>query len=201
MTKNYIFDFGNVLANFHADDLTSPFLADSEEKKLIADIVFDRLYWDRLDDGTITDDEVKEGICGRLSPEHHEVACKVYDNWIQTISPVRGMTELVKDISKTGAGLYLLSNISRGFARDYPTVLWIKELLSLFDGMVFSGVIGLVKPDKAIFRHLLCEFDLRPEDCIFIDDSSVNILGAKEVGIDGYLFDGDAYKLRQYLGF
>lgn len=199
MIHNYIFDFGNVLAEFHPEKLTAPFIKDEELRKKIAEIVFDRLYWDKLDDGSITDEEVREGIRSRVLKEYSDVACEVYDNWVQSLTPISGMTELIADLKNENRKLYLLSNISIGFAESYKEVIWIRELLSNFDGLVFSGPIGLIKPDKAIFEHLLRNYDLTPEDCLFIDDSSKNIEGAKQVGIQGYLFDGDAEKLRSYL--
>ena len=36
-------------------------------------------------------------------------------------------------------------------------------------------------------------------ETLFIDDSVINIAGAERYGIKGYLFDGDARKLRKYL--
>ena len=200
MIKNYIFDFGNVLAEFYPENLTAPYVKDEEMKKRLSEIVFDRLYWDKLDDGTITDDEVKEGIRSRVSAEEGEVACRVYDNWIDSLSPVKDMQQLIFDMKKSGKKLYLLSNISKGFAENYNKTKWIKELFDNFDGMVFSGTIGKIKPDKDIFEHLLKTFNLNADECIFIDDSKKNIDGAKASGINGYLFDGDAKKLREYLG-
>lgn len=201
MIKNYIFDFGNVLAQFYPDKLTAPFVKDEETNKRIREVVFDRLYWDKLDWGHITDDEVKAGICSRLSEEDGKIGCMVYDNWVKTMIPVKDMEKLVKDIHNSGSKLYLLSNISIGFAKTYCEVKWIKELFDNFDGLVLSGTIGKAKPNKDIFEHLLKEFDLNPDECLFIDDSPKNIEGAKEVGIDGYIFDGDAHKLREFLGF
>ena len=58
----------------------------------------------------------------------------------------------------------------------------------------------MVKPNSNIFEHLMKSFKLKANECLFIDDSQKNIDGAKKVGIDGYLFDGDAKKLRNYLG-
>ena len=199
MIKNYIFDFGNVLAEFYPEKLTAPYVKDDEMKKRLSEIVFDRFYWDKLDDGTITDDEVKEGIRGRVSDEEGEVACQVYDNWINSLSPVKDMQQLIFNMKKSGKKLYLLSNISKGFVENYSKTKWIKELFDNFDGMVFSGVIGKIKPDKDIFEHLLKTFNLNADECIFIDDSQKNIDGAKKVGIKGYLFDGDAKNLREYL--
>ncbi len=200
MIKNYIFDFGNVLAQFYPDKLTAPFVPDKEMQKNISEIVFDRVYWDKLDKGGITDDEVKAEICSRVPKELGDLACKVYDNWVNTLTPVENMQQLIRDIHKTDKKLYLLSNISVGFANGYKNVKWIKELLDCFDGLVFSGTIEMTKPNKEIFEYLLKKFNLKAEECLFIDDSAVNIDGAKAIGIKGYLFDGNAKKLRDYLG-
>ena len=200
MIENYIFDFGNVIAEFYPDKLTAPFVSSEDERKIISEVVFDRIYWDRLDDGSITDDEVKEKICARLPQDLGEVACKVYDNWINSLTPVPNMKELISDIKKSGKKVYLLSNISRGFAQNYKNTKWIAEILENFDGLVFSGPIGIVKPSAEIFEHLLCKYNLKAEECLFIDDSQKNINGAAASGINGYLFDGNAQKLREYIG-
>lgn len=199
MIKNYIFDFGNVLAEFCPDKLTAPFVKNEKERKYISEIVFDRLYWDRLDAGTITDAQVKSEICIRVPKEMQELACSVYDGWIENLTPVDGMQQLVADIGKTDKRMFVLSNISIGFAKSYDKVSWIKELLSHFDGAVFSGTVGMVKPDTKIFRHLLYTFGIKADESLFIDDSPKNIEGAERIGIRGYLFDGNSEKLREYL--
>ena len=200
MIKNYIFDFGNVLANFYEEMLTEPYVQDEVLRKTISTVVFDRLYWDKLDDGSITDDEVKAEIRRRLPKEHGELGCLVYDSWVKTLTPVPGMPELVADLKRAGKKLYLLSNISIGFGETYQEVPWIRELLECFDGLVLSGQIGMVKPHREIFEHLLDTYSLEAKECLFIDDREENLKGAKEVGIGGYLFDGTAEKLRTYLG-
>ncbi len=199
MIKNYIFDFGNVIAEFNPQKLTAPYISDEETKMNISDIVFDRLYWDRLDLGTITDEEVKESIKRRVPDELKDISCTVYDNWINNLTPVLGIQELICDIHKSGKKLYVLSNISTGFKNGYHKVEWINELFSLFDGMVFSGEIGIVKPDKEIFEYILAEYNLKREECLFIDDSKINIKGAMDANIKGYLFDGNTEKLREYI--
>lgn len=199
MIQNYIFDFGNVLANFYEEMLTEPYVADATLRKTISEVVFDRLYWDKLDDGTITDQEVRDEIRRRLPGEYGDLGCLVYDSWVKTLTPVTGMSELVAELKGRGKKLYLLSNISIGFAETYQEVPWLKELLEQFDGLVFSGVIGMVKPNRDIFEYLLHTYSLKAEECIFIDDRKENLQGAEKVGIGGYLFDGDAETLRSYL--
>ncbi len=199
MIRNYIFDFGNVLARFYPEELTRASVKKEENVKLIAEVVFDRLYWDRLDDGTISDEEVKAGIKSRLPEDLREEAINAYEGWIDNLVPINGMRELIADIKKRGAKLYLLSNISIGFAENYHKTEWIRELFSLFDGLVFSGPIGIVKPQPEIFEHLLNKYSLNREECIFIDDSEKNMIGAEKVGIKTYLFDGDVEKLKKMI--
>jgi len=199
MIKNYIFDFGRVLVDFDADYLTSVYVDNEDDRKAISEVVFDRLYWDRLDDGTITDDEVKKSVCARLPENLHALACEVYDGWINNLPQIAGMRELIVDIKSRGGKLFLLSNISKGFADNYKSQPELDALLALFDGLVFSGSIGLIKPDKEIFLYLLEKFQIKAEESIFIDDSMKNISGAKAAGIDGYLFDGDVEKLCDFL--
>ncbi len=196
MYKNYIFDFGQVIVKFEPEFMTKAYINDSKDVKAVEDIIFDRLYWDKLDEGTITDDEVKQGICSRLPERLKEKACLVYDNWYKNLPFIDGIPELLKEIKANGGKLYLLSNISKGFAENYKNVPEISEILNLFDGLVFSGPIGIVKPNKEIFEHLLLKYNLGPEECVFIDDNKNNINGAKNVGINAILFDGDVSRLK-----
>ena len=199
MIKNLIFDFGNVLGQCYSDHLTATYVEDIDEKNMIRDIVFDRLYWDRLDRGSITDEEVIAGFCSRLPEELHEDAKIVYANWVNTMTPVPGMSRLIRELKQKGYKLYLLSNISIGFAQTYHSVPWIRSLFEQFDGLVLSGTIRMAKPDREIFEYVLTKFDLKAEECLFIDDIHKNLDGANLVGIHGYHFDGDVKKLKNYI--
>lgn len=199
MIKNIIFDFGGVLGQFNEEVLITPYVNDKIMSSQISEVVFDRLYWDRLDLGTISDEEVREGIKSRMTPDLVDISLKIYNNWIYNLKPVYGMCEVVKEASNKGFKLYLLSDISRGFSTDYKKVEWISDLFSYFEGLVFSGVEGLVKPHKATFENLLSKYNLNAEECLFIDDREVNVSGAKHCGIAGYVFDGDSLRLKEYL--
>lgn len=199
MFKNYIFDFGNVLIKFDPYYMVSAFVSDEEDKKLLVPIIFDRLYWNGLDDGSLSHQEAKEAFLKRIPQRLHKSACEIYDNWIKNIPEIEGMSELLDELKDKGAKLYLLSNISNYFAENYESVPEIVEIFSKFEGLVFSAPIKMTKPSREIFEHLLYKFNLKAEDCFFIDDSDKNIAGAKAAGIDGYLFDGDSTKLKKAL--
>ena len=81
MYTDLIFDFGQVIVHFDPIYMTSRYVKDENDINLVSDVVFDRLYWDELDMGTITDDEVVAGICERLPERLHNAAVNVYNNW------------------------------------------------------------------------------------------------------------------------
>lgn len=199
MLKNFIFDFGWVLVKFDSRYMTEKYVKSEKDCSLAHGVIFDRLYWDRLDNGTITDDEVKSGICSRLPKNLWDAACKAYDNWYYNLPFIDGMVDLVKQIKANGGKLFILSNISIGFAENYKNVPQLKELFSLFDGLVFSGPLKIVKPSKEIFEHLLNKYNLTAKETLFVDDSEKNVKGAEAAGINAYQFDGNADKLKKYI--
>ena len=74
----------------------------------------------------------------------------------------------------------------------------------LFDGVVISGEVGIRKPDPRIYAMGAEAIDLRPDQCVFVDDLPGNLKPARELGmatihtnhgaIELELFDEDAPK-------
>lgn len=62
----------------------------------------------------------------------------------------------------------------------------------LFDPMVISGEIGVVKPDPAYFRHAVDRLGLAAGEVLFVDDVSANVESARSVGLVAELFAKDA---------
>lgn len=199
MIKNIIFDFGRVIVDFDETKMTRVYIKDEALVPLVRDVIFDRLYWDPLDIGGITDGELKASAAERLPKEILPEALAVYDHWIDHLDPLPGIEEAILAARARVKGLYLLSNISEKFANEYESNPVMKRVLSPFDGLVFSGPLRLIKPDARIFHYLLDTYGLNADECLFIDDSPKNIAGAEAVGIHTYLFDGDAYKLKKYI--
>ena len=194
--KNVVFDFGQVLVYFQPSYMVGAYVSDEEDKALIEEVVFDRLYWDRLDSGDISDEEVVSAIKTRLPERLWDVSEKIYYNWIYNIPEIEGMSELIDRIkNRYNVKVYLLSNISNYFASHSEEIPILKKL----DGCVFSAPIGIVKPNREIFEHLCKAYKLSPEETLFIDDRADNIEGALRCGLKGCIFDGDVNRLRDYL--
>lgn len=61
------------------------------------------------------------------------------------------------------------------------------KLDDIFDKCYISYELGLTKPDPAIFKHILDDLSLNPEECLFLDDGEKNIRIAQELGFETYL--------------
>ncbi len=194
--KNVVFDFGQVIIHFVPEIMVSPYVTDENDKKLICDVLFDRLYWDKLDKGTITNEEVLSACRTRLPERLWEVTDKIYYNWIYNVPEIDGMRELIIKLKeKYGVGIYLLSNISKYFVEHSSEF----SIFKLFDKCIYSATIGIVKPSHEIFDYLCKSCNINPAESIFIDDNKNNIDSAIKFGLNAYLFDGDAKKLEAYL--
>lgn len=196
MIKNVVFDFGQVLVHFEPDYMTRRYIKNEEDVKLATGVIFDRLYWDRLDNGTVQEKEVIKGIKSRLPERLHEAATAAYQNWIYNIPEIEGMKEIISGIKeKYGVKVYLLSNISKYFAEHSGEM----DILKNMDGCVFSATCGFTKPNKEIFAYLCKKFGILPEETLFIDDNEENIKGAANFGIKGYLFKKNPIELKAWL--
>ncbi len=195
MYQNVIFDYGNTLAAYIERDIARRFVPDEADAALFGEVFFDRLYFDRLDDGSITNEEWFAAAAKRLPDRLHPVMKAAADGWYRTLPDIPGMGAVVARLRAAGRGLYLLSNISREFAANAHEL----PILQGFHGMVMSGPLGIVKPKRGIYEHLLQKYNLDPATCVFVDDRAINIEGARAAGIAGYLFDGNASRLMDFL--
>ena len=69
--------------------------------------------------------------------------------------------------------------------------------LDLFEDIVISGVVRLVKPDPRIYHLALDRFSVRAEEAVFIDDMPANVAAAESVGLTAIRFTGAAELTRR----
>jgi putative hydrolase of the HAD superfamily len=79
----------------------------------------------------------------------------------------------------------LLSNASSSFLRN---LLQEHDLEKYFDEIVISSEVGLIKPEAAIFQHILSKMKAEPAETIFIDDNPKNVAGAQAVGLQAIVY-------------
>ena len=118
------------------------------------------------------------------------------ERWRETLGPVlEGTVAILEELSGTDVQLLALSNWGKdtfaSIEANYP-------FFQHFEGMVISGREGVVKPGRQIFDLLCQRYSVRPQDAVFIDDSSANVVAAMTLGFDALLFDNSEL-LRQQL--
>ncbi len=112
------------------------------------------------------------------------------ERWVETLGGSKDATvAILKELKQQDVPLYALSNWS---AEKFPEAEARFDWLELFDGIVVSGRVGLIKPDREIFEYLMQTYDLEPGDLFFIDDHEPNISAARSLGIRAHQFRGAA---------
>jgi len=192
MIKNIVFDMGNVLLRY--DPVYYLRNYPENDREILNREIYGSPDWLALDRGEYTEEELIRRIRERL-PEHLADEAEKLVKWYRLTTRIDGMEELVRDLHARGWPLYLLSNTSLAFHR-FRTDL---RALQYFTGEFISADCGILKPDERIYRLFCGQFGLRPEECLFIDDSQANIDSAVRVGFHGIVFDGDTDLLRRQL--
>lgn len=193
MIRNIVLDMGQVMIRWQPEYYLSQGNFTEEERELLLKEVFRSVEWVRLDRGSISLEEGAAAMRSRL-PEHLHGA--VWDNAIDwyrwPIVPMPGMAELVRELKEKGYGIYLLSNAAIRMRENAPRIPGIE----VFDGLFFSSEHRLLKPQHEIYETFFETFGLKGEECFFVDDAVVNIEGALECGMSGFVFRGSAEELR-----
>lgn len=193
MLKNIIFDFGGVMYRYEPDYLLSCCYDSTEDAAAAKPVIYRE--WHKLDEGTV-DYDAYVAETETLLPEHLRAGARKYlYNWHRFEPPIEQTWALAARLKARGYRIYLLSNAPVTFAAD----LDIYPILKIFDGLVVSGPIQMVKPNADIFLHTLEKFGLKAEESLFVDDMEVNCEGARKVGMYGYTYSGDADKLLEYI--
>ena len=196
MIRNIVFDMGRVLIHWSGEQLMEKYDLPEEDRALLNEVVFSSIQWVQLDRGSITEAQALEVFLPKLPERLHGVARElVCFWWQQPLRPIAGMDALIRELKKNGYGIYVLSNAGLPLRQYWPRL----PGADCFDGVVVSAEEKLLKPQPEIFRVLLSRYELKPEECVFIDDSLANAEGAVYCGMEGIFFKGDSALLRRQL--
>jgi len=102
---------------------------------------------------------------------------------------IPGSVELLHRLKAAGYSLYGLTNWN---VEKFTLVRHKYAFFKLFDDIIVSGEVKLVKPDPAIFQYLLQKIGRTPQECILVDDSVKNIEAAQKMGFATHHFTSPA---------
>ena len=102
------------------------------------------------------------------------------DAWNSIFRPLRSMWSVVSFLRSLRLKLILFSNTN---CMHIEWLLTNYEIFEEFGGRVFSHEVGFTKPDPAIYHHAITEFNLAPEETLYIDDLPENIATGRTLGL------------------
>ena len=186
MIKNIVFDISNVLAPFRYKEYLIEKGFDGAMIKRIIKASAMTPYWTELEKGMLTQEEAMSAFIS-MDPDIADELHKAYDFCSGIMGKYDYTEGWIKALKDDGYKLYCITNFTRtGYEQCYDCISFVEK----FDGCVYSFKEGIVKPNPDIYKILLGRYDLKAEECVFIDDTEENVLSAEKLGFKGIVFTG-----------
>ena len=179
MVKNVIFDLGGVVIEWNPDRILESFYEDAETRAYMKKHMFQHPDWLELDRGTMHETVVLERASVRTGRPAAEVN-GLFEAVRESLHIKPETVTLLERLHARGVPLYCLSNIS---ADIFEYLRERHSFWHVFNGIVISGAIKMIKPEPEIFHHLLGLYGLKASDTAFVDDNAPNVEAAKALGI------------------
>jgi putative hydrolase of the HAD superfamily len=181
MIKAIIFDFGGVITP------TEPWAGwnpSPEERTIIRNAIAEiaKLFTAELRESKFTADDFAREFKARTG----ELKQEPQERIIKSICvPDKELLDLISELSAKYK-IYGLVNAPFGWSELRRGILGLDKY---FSRVFVSHEIDVRKPDPKIFHYLLENTGLAPEECFFVDDREENVLAAKQLGMEGCVFD------------
>jgi putative hydrolase of the HAD superfamily len=178
-----LFDLGGVLIDFSGFEEMRRLLPRVSDRSEIRD------RWIRSESVQLFErgDITPESFARRLVEEFHlelsaEEFLREFVSWAR--GPYPGALSLLRRLQNTHR-IACLSN-----SNELHTPIHRASIHPHVDTFYFSDEIGLVKPDREIFDHVIHDLAVSPRRIAFFDDTMINVEAAREVGLNAFSVDG-----------
>lgn len=188
-----IFDLGGVLVRTE----------DRSPRQLLAESL--GLSYDDLDRAVFSSESYRRAQLGEISVERHwQIVLEDLDVppqdrehfkaqfWggdrldVQLVDYIRALRSRYRTA--------LLSNYSSDL-RALLTNVWRIE--DAFDEIFISAELGMMKPDKKIFHHVVKRLGVPVQKVVFVDDFPINVEGARDAGLQVVQFRSRSQTIKE----
>ena len=181
--KVLIFDFFGVLCTEISPFWIEEYLPGKETE-------LRQQYLTPADRGDISESKKLE----ELAKLAHVTPQEIEKDWLARAHFNTALIEFIREL-KSEYKIGLLSNAAAPF---FHRLLALSNAQDLFDYVVVSSEVGYVKPEPEIYNIILSQMNVLPADALMIDDNEGNLIGARDVGMEGHLYTS-VEDLRSYL--
>lgn len=188
MIKNVIFDLGGVLINGKRTLEPGDLDISEEERIEINEKFFGELAKLDYEDGTIEECYRKSGLTLNENLKNYLVHYYEHKTYNKALINLKNQLSEHYDV-------YILSNMNR------EAIEYLKKI-HIFDntkGYVVSQDCGITKPNTKIYRVLCDKYNLKPDECLFIDDKRKNVNAATNMGMRGFVYEENNDELVNYM--
>lgn len=184
--QNIIFDLGGVLLNIDYSKTENAFkeLGFPQFNEMYNQYTANDLF-ENLETGKISDKEFYQLLlkdAGAILETR-----QITEAWNAMLLDFRVSSLAFLEGLAINHRLFLLSNTNAihqaAFMQIYAALGLSRAFDSYFEKAWYSHELGLRKPGREVFDHVVREAGLKPSETLFIDDSFNNIAGAMEAGL------------------
>lgn len=188
--RNIVFDMGGVLIDLDLQRVVSAFEALGMPR--VARLInpyYPAEVFGRLERGDISAAEAFDQIRaleGRTDVSDRQIA----DAFAQFLSGIpKGRLQMIRELRRRGLHTYVLSNNSPILMPRIREMFRAEglEMEDYFDRIYFSFELRELKPSPEIFRKMIADSGIRPEESLFIDDGQRNVNAARALGFSVYM--------------
>ena len=187
MIKNIVFDIGNVLVKFQPDQAMRELGIEEEKIPKMAQATYSNPIWGELDRGVIPEAEIIDKMV-TVAPEYEEeIRLFFRDGKDKVVKTYPYAKAWIEELQQNGYKVYLLSNYPENYFELHRKSQL--DFANVVDGMIISGMVKMVKPNTDIYECLFDTYNLKSEECVFLDDRPENIEGGEKLGMRGIVFE------------
>lgn len=194
MIKNIVLDIGDVLIDFHWKRTMEELGCSSEVIACLEETMVNSKWWNELDLNIMPEEEIFNRF-RELAPNYvKEIDCFL-EHKAEFVTSFPKSRSWIMNLKERGYKVYLLSNYPKSFFEIHARERF--DFMDIIDGAVVSYELQCIKPDHRIYEHLFKKYDLKPQECVFIDDRPANVEAARALGMQAIRFRSQPQAIRE----
>ena len=192
--SNFIFDLGGVLLDINFDKLKRSFEMlgvqhfEQQYSKMNASDLFQQLETGKISESAFYD-EIITNLPQAPSQKEIQVA------WNSILEEFRINSLKLLEKLKLNHRIFLLSNTNSIHLIAFNKILFQQtgnnDLDTYFEKAYYSHLVGMRKPNADIYKFVINDAKINPEETLFIDDTEMNVISAQKFGFQTHLLLSD----------
>ncbi|HNT54089.1 MAG TPA: HAD family phosphatase [Anaerolineaceae bacterium] len=180
-----IFDLGGVLMNWNPRYLYRKlFTSEQAMEHFLTEIDF--FKWNHQQDAGRSFATAVAELCAH-HPQYSDQIRAYDERYLESLAgPIDETVIILRQLHRHAIPLFGLSNWP---AEKFRLVRPLYSFFDCFQDIIVSGEVGVAKPDPKIFEILLEKVGRPAGECLFIDDSMINIETATRLGFQTIHFE------------